>query len=158
MKQTLGVLIVVALASFAFGQGKGKPKVDPKPKPPVVEAPVVFEWKLDFIGKFRGPQGTPNAQTRDFGGKILYYFLVVEVLSKDEMILEGMRSIPYAVGSGKVTKARDEQTHKPFILRSPTKGIVDSAIIELNDSYKVIDTKKVQSTTYFVIEKTPEKK
>lgn len=115
-----------------------------------------FKWALDAIGAFQGPQGKPDAKSKDFGGKILYYFRVLEVISKDEMLLEGMRDIPSAVGSGKVTKARTETVHKPFVVKGQaTKGIVDDAIITLDGKFRVIETKKHDGKTYFVI--TPHK-
>lgn len=134
MRYVLGALCMIAATSTAFAQ---------KEQP--------FKWELDAIGKFE-PQGVPNKNT-----DATDYFKALEILSGDEVLVEGTRSFPRsAVGSPgkplKISPARAVVIHQPFIVKGiPTKGVADGSIVKLDGVYKVTSTKKHDGRTYFVI-------
>lgn len=81
---------------------------------------------------------------------------VLRVLGEDEVIVRGLVKTRQAiiVGGKAVPGGTVETTaFNPFILKTPTKGLVDGTRIAPSGQYKVIDTKTVNKRTYFVLEK-----
>lgn len=92
--------------------------------------PLVIKWELDSIGKM------PDCN-----------LLVAEVLGNEEILVRGVAS---ALGSNK-----QEVTLRitpDFVLKTPTKGIVDGKKLKPSGLYKVVGTKKVNGKTIFVVE------
>jgi hypothetical protein len=145
--------VLIAIAAFSFTGQLAAQTRPPFPREiPVANERAAFRWELDAVGSF-GPQMVPDAN--NFSAED--FFRVLEVLSPNEMLLEGVRKWPasgVSVQGGGIRRSPERviEIHKPFILKGrTTRGIVDDAEIKLDGFYRVIDTKKRDGRTVFVI-------
>jgi hypothetical protein len=99
-----------------------------------------------------------KGELKDTSGSIdyIYSLLVDRILSENEVLIKSrlMVNVPQSENFGK-----EVGTIQRAILKVPTKGLVDGARYDPKDTvFEVIDTKKIEEATYFVLRPVEKKK